>query len=63
MQKLLTTEELAKLLGMATYTLHKYRTQGLGPKYVKLGRLVRYNIDDVQEWINEKTKERLYSQD
>jgi len=63
MQKLLTTKELAKYLGIAPYTLHQYRTKGNGPRYIKLGRLVRYDIDDVQEWINEKTREKIYQQD
>lgn len=50
---LLTPKQLAKYLGIATYTLSQYRIQGCGPKYLKLGRVIRYRPSDVQEWIDE----------
>lgn len=43
-KKYFTTEELAKYLGIAKSTLLLYRSEGTGPDYIKIGRLVRYNI-------------------
>ena len=39
-QKLLTTKELAKYLGIGESTLLQYRFDGTGPAYIKLGHLV-----------------------
>ena len=42
--------EAAGRLGLATSTLAKLRLSGAGPKYLKLGRAVRYRISDLTEW-------------
>jgi predicted DNA-binding transcriptional regulator AlpA len=39
---LLTTDELARITGLAVITLQHWRAEGRGPTYVKLGRAVRY---------------------
>jgi len=49
--KLLTTKELAEYLGVAKTTLMQYRMDGRGPRYIKLGQLVRYKIADVEDWL------------
>jgi len=36
-------------------TLANWRTYGRGPAYVRLGRLVRYQVEDLEEWIERKT--------
>ncbi|MDR0967649.1 MAG: helix-turn-helix domain-containing protein [Rickettsiales bacterium] len=46
----LTTIEVAKLLQFSANTLRMYRCDGMGPAYVKVGRLVRYRLSDVQDW-------------
>lgn len=51
MDRLLTTEEAAGQLGWATNTLEKKRVYGQGPRYLKLGRSVRYREEDIQEWL------------
>ena len=38
-------------LGLSTRTLQKWRLQGLGPRFVKLGRAVRYDPADLQEFL------------
>ena len=58
--KLLTVPELSEYLGIAIETLKKYRMRGTGPKFIKLGRLVRYRLSDVDEWVAEITKEKEY---
>ena len=48
--ELLTTEEVAALLKIAPATLVDWRHNQRGPKYYKMGREVRYKLDDVFEW-------------
>ena len=55
-QKLLTTKELAKYLGIGESTLLQYRFDGTGPAYIKLGHLVRYKISDVEAWLAGRTE-------
>jgi len=35
-------------------TLANLRTYGRGPAYVRLGRLVRYQVADLEEWIERR---------
>ena len=58
--QMLTPKELAKYLGVATHTLSTYRMCGTGPKYIKLGRVIRYKFNDVLDWIDEKSAENKY---
>lgn len=50
-QEFLSTQELAKYLGISVPAVIAYRTEGSGPQYIKVGRLCRYRISDVEEWI------------
>lgn len=47
----LTTEEAALFVGLSPRTLEKRRGKGGGPKFLKLGHLVRYRVSDLEEWI------------
>lgn len=38
----LPTEDAATYLGLSSYQLEQWRSQGGGPRFVKLSRLVRY---------------------
>jgi excisionase family DNA binding protein len=49
--RLLTAHELASELGVGTQTLAQWRWQGVGPAFVKVGRLVRYRRSDVDAWL------------
>lgn len=50
----LNTQGAANYLGLAESTLEKARVSGTGPKYLKLGRAVRYRIADLNEWLAER---------
>ena len=45
------TEFAARYLGLSASTLNKARVYGNGPKYVKLGKSVRYRLADLDDWI------------
>jgi predicted DNA-binding transcriptional regulator AlpA len=36
-------------------TARKQRVMGSGPKFIKLGRSVRYRKGDVQDWLESRT--------
>jgi hypothetical protein len=60
---LLTPEETADALNalasllVTTDTLQHWRYRRIGPRYLKLGRAVRYRLGDLREWINEQVIE------
>jgi excisionase family DNA binding protein len=53
--KLLTPEEAEECLGISKATLANWRSQRSGPKFVKVGRLVRYTVADLEEWVKGRT--------
>jgi len=54
--KLLPPEEAAAMLGVTPGTLTVWRRTGRYPlPFVKVGRLVRYKIEDVQAFIESRT--------
>lgn len=50
-EKLLTQDDVAKILGVSTKTLEYWRWQKTGPNYIKLGRLVRYMRPEIDSYI------------
>lgn len=52
---LITPKQLAAIFGVNENTLAKWRLQGVGPKFVKIQRHVRYAANDVDHWTNERT--------
>ena len=49
----LTQHELAELLRLPERTLEDWRLTHTGPPYLKLGRHVRYEVQDVLAWVQE----------
>ncbi|GFO60967.1 hypothetical protein GMST_32920 [Geomonas silvestris] len=45
-----TTKEVAERFHLKETTLERWRWQGQGPKFVKLGRTVRYRDEDLEEY-------------
>lgn len=48
---LLDTRQVAELLGIQPQTLELWRQKGDGPIFIKIGRLVRYRLEDVEAFI------------
>ncbi|MDP1550510.1 MAG: helix-turn-helix domain-containing protein [Nitrosomonas sp.] len=56
-QTLVTTQEAAEYIGgLKPNTLEGWRTQGIGPRYRKIGRLVRYSTDDLDAYLEAQTR-------
>jgi predicted DNA-binding transcriptional regulator AlpA len=47
----LTVREAAAHLRLSISTLNKLRCTGCGPVYFKLGRAVRYDPQDLDQWL------------
>lgn len=43
--------ELARQLGVSRAGLRKWRGQGRGPQFVRLGKCIRYLAADVEAWL------------
>jgi predicted DNA-binding transcriptional regulator AlpA len=50
-QRLLNERQVADSCSISVLTLRKWRSEGRGPRYVKIGALVRYRPEDVDAWI------------
>ncbi|HYA41517.1 MAG TPA: helix-turn-helix domain-containing protein [Syntrophobacteraceae bacterium] len=50
MEQLLNTEEAGAVLRLSPRTLERFRVQGAGPRYYKIGRLVYYSVSTLEEW-------------
>ena len=48
---LLTTEQAAEFLGKSVSAMTIDRCRCTGPVYYKLGRSVRYDIEDLEAWL------------
>ncbi len=45
---IISQEELAKRWQVSTSTIARWRTEGMGPVYLKLRGQVRYRLEDIQ---------------
>ena len=51
METYLTPEQLAKMIGLSVKTLNKWRWEGKGPHFLKLGRRVVYRLSDIDIYL------------
>ena len=49
--RLLSTEEVARILVVPVTTLYTWRYKGTGPKAFKVGKHLRYRLEDVLNWL------------
>lgn len=48
---LLSEAETARCASVSTAALRKWRREGKGPAFLKLGKLVRYRTADIEQWL------------
>lgn len=51
----LTAQQTADRLGVKLQTLAIWRLKGKGPAFKKLGRLIAYDADEVDAWVEQMT--------
>ena len=52
----LNVKEAAAYLGLSVSTLNKMRLSGIGPRYLKLGRRVLYDMRHIEAWACEHSR-------
>jgi predicted DNA-binding transcriptional regulator AlpA len=53
---LVQPSELAKMLGVSLSCLAKWRMQGDGPAFLKLGSRIAYRPEAVETWLTERER-------
>ena len=56
MDSFIDVPQISKLLNVRPMTIYGWIHEGLIP-YYKLGRLVRFNEREIQEWLNKRKKQ------
>jgi predicted DNA-binding transcriptional regulator AlpA len=51
LEKLLEEKELAERLQVSLGTLRTWRTDGTGPRFHRIGQMIRYAPSDVKDWL------------
>lgn len=51
MDSLINQKQAAHVLGVSVRTLERHRVAGTGPRWARLGKLVRYRQKDLAEWV------------
>lgn len=49
---LLSVSEVAQITGLSISNLNFFRLSGQGPAYLKVGRLVKYRLESVMQWLD-----------
>lgn len=56
MTQLFTPKEAAEMLCVSDLTLRKWRWEGKGPQFVKIGRKVAYRPVDLDAWVQSQLR-------
>lgn len=56
-QRFLTLDEAAAFLNLPSKTLRDWRLRGLGPPAFKFGRHVRFDLGDLEKWVQEQRED------
>jgi excisionase family DNA binding protein len=56
MKRFLDTMEAAEYLGVSKSWLEQRRCKGTGPRYLKIGALVRYRPDDLDTYAEQQAR-------
>ena len=51
MQNFLTEREVAKQIRVSLASLRRWRLLQRGPRFIKVGALVRYRPEDLEQWM------------
>ena len=54
--KLLTESQVAEFLNLRVATLRRWRWVGIGPKFIKIGAAVRYDPQQLKDYLAEQVR-------
>jgi len=55
-KNLLEASEVASIIGIKKETLRSWRAKRVGPPFIKIQKTIRYDEDDLYEYLNNKAK-------
>ncbi len=55
-EPLMSPEELADRWGIMTITLDRWRWTGKGPRFFKAGRKIKYRVQDIEAYEEQKAR-------
>jgi len=55
-EPLLNEHEVAARLGVSVATLRKWRWSGGGLRFIRVGRCIRYSVDELRNYIEQQTR-------
>jgi len=58
-QTSMTAKQASRYIGIAESTLRLWRARATGPRFFKAGKLIRYRVVDVNDWIESKLSEPI----
>lgn len=50
-------EDVAKFMGVPLSTVYRWNTRGGGPRYIRVGRHVRYRWSDIEKWLDRQAQD------
>jgi predicted DNA-binding transcriptional regulator AlpA len=50
-ERLLTTREVADWVGVDVHTVHRWRWDGRGPRFLRVESGYRYRVSDIEDWL------------
>ncbi len=50
-----SAEDLAQFLKVPVATVYQWNHKGTGPRAAKIGKHLRYSVEDVEAWVNERS--------
>lgn len=54
---LIRAQDVSRYTGIARQTHARWRHEGVGPRFVRLGRRVFYRAGDLREWIRSRVRQ------
>lgn len=61
LERMITIEEFAEALGISVRTAYSWNSQGVGPRYVKVGKHCRFRAADIEKWLESRTVDRRHA--
>jgi predicted site-specific integrase-resolvase len=55
-REMLSAEQAAHYLQVASQTLARWRAEGVGPAFIKVGGLVRYEVSDLNAFLDSRRR-------
>lgn len=58
---LIPSHQMSAYIGLSAQTLARWRHEGKGPGYVKIGRLVAYRAGELRRWLDGQKRQSTTS--